>query len=150
MLLGLVEVIALEEHRRAVAPGGLHLGEGSARGHDDGAGDAEVAGRQGDALGVVAGAGGDDARGLLFGSQGGDLVGGAADLEGARPLEVLGLEEEVAPRQPAEGVGGQHGRPERQISDDAPRPVDVLQGYRRPHPRPPVRAEGFANSVHLG
>ena len=87
---------------------------------------------------------------FLFGSQGGDLVGGAADLEGARSLEVLGFEEEVAPCQPAEGVGGQHGRPERQISDDAPGPVDVLQGYRRPHPSTPGCAEGFANSVHLG
>ena len=134
MFLGLVEVVALEEHRRAVAPGCLHLGEGSARGHDDGAGYAKVAGRQGDALGVVAGAGGDDARGLLFGSQGGDLVGGAADLEEPARWRFSALRRRSHPASPPSECAGQHGRPERQISDDAPRPVDVLQGYRRPHP----------------
>ena len=76
----LVEIIALEEHCRAVAPGGLHLGEGSARGHHDGATYAVVGGRQGDSLGVVAGAGCNYAPGLLLQTQAGDLVGRGLEL----------------------------------------------------------------------
>ena len=86
MHLGLVEVIAFEQHRRSVAPCGLHLGEGGPHGHDNGAGYAGMASRQGNSLGVVTGAGGDHALGLLVWAQGSDLVGSAPDFEGTRSL----------------------------------------------------------------
>ena len=81
----------------AVAPCRLHLQDGCALRHTDDRLDPETGGGQGDALGVVAGAAGDDAAGGLFGGEVADLVVGAADLEGSGLLKVLRLNEQIRP-----------------------------------------------------
>ena len=69
----------------------LDLGRGL-RHHDDGL-QTEVSGRVGHALGVVAGAGSDDAPRLLLRTQVGDAVVGPPQLEAEDGLEVLALEQ---------------------------------------------------------
>ena len=61
--------------------------------HDDHRAEAEVPGRVGHALGVIAGARGDDAPGPLLGRQVGDLVVRPAQLEAEDGLEVFALQE---------------------------------------------------------
>ena len=100
----LVEVLAVEDDVGAVRLGRADLGDRRALGHEDGGLDAEQAGRQGHALGVVAGGRGDHAVGALGLGQPGDPQVGAAGLERAGALEVLELEVHVAAgggRQPA-------------------------------------------------
>ena len=67
----------------AVAPCRLHLQDGCALRHADDGLDPQTGGRQGDALGVVAGAAGDDAAAGLFRGQVADLVVSAPDFKGA-------------------------------------------------------------------
>ncbi len=85
------------QHHLAAA--GLHADDlelgGSAR-HDDDRPHAQLAGRQGQALGMVAGAGGDHPTGLLAGRKAGQLGIGAADLEGEHRLQVFALEQHLA------------------------------------------------------
>ena len=66
-------------------------------GHEDRGGDARLPRGPGDRLPVVAGARGHDARRALLRRERRDRVVRAADLEGARALEVLGLEQTVRP-----------------------------------------------------
>src|SRR4028119_2477833 len=52
----------------------------------------------------------DDAGGPFLRRQRRKLVDDAADLEGPRPLQVLGLQEDAPPRPSAERLGGVDGR----------------------------------------
>src|SRR5262249_21721936 len=65
------------------------------RRHDDDARNAEDLSGERDRLGVVAGGEGDDAALLLIVAEPRERVVGAAELEGARALEVLALEENL-------------------------------------------------------
>ena len=72
--------------------------------------------RQGDPLGVVAGGGGDDAARLLLLGQGGDLVVGAAQLEGVDRLQILPLQADVIAEPLGEFLQGlQRGDPRRLV-----------------------------------
>jgi hypothetical protein len=90
--LRLVVVLAVEDDLAAVALGRLHLRDRRVFGHHDERVHARPRRRQRDALGVVAGARGDDARRPVLLRQRGDPVERATDLERARPLEVLELQ----------------------------------------------------------
>ncbi|KAF3810584.1 Threonine dehydratase [Colletotrichum gloeosporioides] len=106
LLLGSVEVGAVE-HDVAAEPGDVEvLDARGGLGHDDGGRDLELAGRVGDALGVVAGGAADDALPADGGIEVGHLVVGAAQLEAEDGLLVLALEEDVA----LEAVGEIDGR----------------------------------------
>ena len=63
-------------------------------GHDDGGRDPEVTGGGGDTLCVVAAGVGDDPAGTVLVTEAGKAVHGPAQLEGARALQVLALDEE--------------------------------------------------------
>ena len=89
--LGVVKDVAVQDDLGAVALGAVDLDERRGGGHDHDRAGARVGGRVGDALGVVAGAGGDDAAVKLFLGKLRDLVVGAAQLVGAGALHVLGL-----------------------------------------------------------
>ena len=91
---------------RAVVARRLDLRHRRLRGHEDRRLDPGLARRPGDGLAVISGAGSDDARLALGLAQRADLVDGAADLEGARALERLGLQVHGAARHPAEGLRG--------------------------------------------
>ena len=118
----LVEAAAREDDLGAVALRRLELGGRRVLGHEDGGVHAGLARGPGDGLPVVAGARGDDAGGALGVRQAGDPVEGAADLEGAGALEVLGLQPDRAAGQAAEGLRG----------DDRRLARDALRGARAP------------------
>ena len=64
-------------------------------GHDDGGLDPQLPRRQGHALGMIAGGGGDHPALLLLAAQLREAVVGAADLEGKGRLQVLALEQDL-------------------------------------------------------
>jgi hypothetical protein len=99
-----VEVGAVQDDAAAQPAHVLVLDIRGALRHDDGRGDAQVAGRVGDALGVVAGAAGDDALPARLRVQVRHLVVGAAQLEAEDGLQVLALEQHIA-LQPVAEVG---------------------------------------------
>ena len=68
--------------------------------HDDDGAQAEALRREGDALRVIAGAGGDDAARAILRRQPGDPVVGAADLEAEDRLEVFALEQHLVVEPP--------------------------------------------------
>lgn len=96
LCLGRVEIRAVQDHGPAHARDVLVLDVGGARGHDDGRGNLQLAGRVGDALGVVAGAARDDAPPAVLCVEMGHLVVGAAQLEAEDGLQVLALEQHIA------------------------------------------------------
>ncbi len=109
-LAGLVVVGAVQDDLRAEAAGGLHFDERRGeRHHDDGA-DAALGGVMRDALGVIAGAGGDDAASGLLGGERGDVVECAALLEAAGHLQVFELEEDALAGLAGEGLRARAGR----------------------------------------
>ena len=92
-----VVVDPLDQHDvRPVALGRLNLLDRRAGGDADGRLDVVFPGGEGDALGVVAGRAGDDAGRFLGVRELGNLIVGAADLEGAGHLQILRLEIQVA------------------------------------------------------
>src|SRR5215211_3128054 len=93
-------------HGRAVPLDGPDLGDGGTRGHVDLAGKALDSCRVREGLGVIPGAGGDDAADLARAAH---LVQGAAHLERAGALEVLGLQDDVPAHAPGDRPGAQHG-----------------------------------------
>ena len=99
---GVVEALPAEHDRRAVAAGRLDLRHRRALWDEDRGGDAGLARRPRDGLSVVARARRDDARLPLRLAQLRDRVVGAADLERARELQVLGLERDRAADERAE------------------------------------------------
>ena len=93
--VGVVIGAGHQHHLGAQALGGLHLADGGRIGHVDHALRPLAGGGQGDALGVVAGAAGDDSGLLLLVAQLADLIIGAPELEAAGHLEVLCFEIEL-------------------------------------------------------
>ena len=94
----------------AVAACGVDLGARGVGVHDDGRGHPEQLRGEGDPLGVVPGGVGDDAAATLLRGELGEAVVGAAELERARALEVLALEEDVRARLAVGGGGGNDRR----------------------------------------
>ena len=131
----LVETVAVDHGVAAARPHARHLdARGRAR-HHDGGDDAEPLAREGDALGVVAGRGRDDAALQRLARQARHLVVGAADLEGEDRLQVLALQQHPVAeptRQPGQGV---ERRPDRDVVDprveDAARVVVEVDGVGR-------------------
>ena len=105
----LVDAVAADVDRGAGAAGGLDLGHRRVGGDEDLARDAHLRRGRGQRLAVVAGARGDDAV-VAPVAQRGELGRHAADLEGAGPLQVLGLEHDRPTRALAERAGGQDRR----------------------------------------
>jgi len=110
---GIIERGAVDDDAGAKCAGGVDLGEGRRLGHDNGDGNAAGRAGEGDPLGVVAGAHGDEASAGGGGIELADEVEGAADLEGAGELEVLALEQEGD----VEPGGGHSERPDRRQAD---------------------------------
>ena len=77
---------------RAVAAGGLHLGDGGPVGQADDGLDAVALGGQCHTLGVVSGGTGDDAPRLLLLRQLGHFIVGSADFKGAGDLQIFGFQ----------------------------------------------------------
>src|SRR5262249_42723576 len=124
----LVVGLAAEVDRGAVGARRLDLRDRGPGGHADGGGDAQQLGSEADALGVVAGAGRDDATQPLVGAGGRDPVEAAADLERARAWEVLGLQVDVRAGAAAEVARREDRRPHRDLVDDPGRAPDVVDG----------------------
>ena len=101
----LLEVGALKLGLRAVVLRRLDLRHRRVLRHEDRRLDAGLARGPGDRLAVIAGAGRDDAGAALAPRERRDLVDGAADLERAGALQVLGLERDVAPDELRERLG---------------------------------------------
>src|SRR6185436_15822013 len=99
---------------------------------DDGA-QSELARRERDPLGMVAGAGGDDAAGALVGRQVRDLVVGAAQLEAEDRLQVLALEEDRVAETARQAGRGVERRLARDVVDPAREDVVEKRGERRVH-----------------
>ena len=78
---------------------------GGKLGHDNGDGDVEKLAMVGEAQGVIAGAGSDDAVFFLFGGELEELVAGAAFLEAAGHLEVVELAVDFGRRRAWRGRG---------------------------------------------
>ena len=108
LVAGLVVAGAVQDDFCAIAAGGGDLDQRRGQGHDDLGADAERGGVEGDALGVVAGAGRDDAALALRLGEGEQLVECAALLEGAGALKVFQLE--------VEGQAGQFGEMVREVA----------------------------------
>ena len=130
--------VAHQADRRAVALGCPHLRERRRLGHVDRRRHAGRAGGERDRLGVVPGRRGDDARSPLRLGQRADLVVGAADLERAGLLAVLELEEDVARALARERLrplgGGAVGDAPQRIGR-GPDVVEGRHGRRRTVPR---------------
>jgi len=93
--VGFVVGIA-EQHDLAAAPlDGVDLDARRRGRHDDDRPAADLGRRQGHTLGVVACRGADDAALEFFGRKAGDLVVGAAQLEGKHRLHVFALEQDL-------------------------------------------------------
>ena len=130
-----VEAQAGEDDLGAVALRRLELGRRRVLRHEDRCAHAVLARSPGDRLAVVAGARRDHPGGALGVRQAGDPVEGAADLEGARALEVLGLE----PDRPAGEAAERLRRDDRRLARDplqAPARLLDLSERRARHPAP--------------
>ncbi|MNO75294.1 hypothetical protein D3C76_663300 [compost metagenome] len=89
------ERVAMQHHLATARAHAFDLDLRSSLGHHDGGLDAHFARGQGQALGVVAGRGGDHATGQFFRAQLGQFVIGAADLEREYWLQVFALEQNL-------------------------------------------------------
>ena len=128
LLQRLVEVGAVEDHLRAVPPGGVQLGDRGTLGHEHRGLDPEQLRGERDALRVVAGGRRDHAAGALLLGEPEHPHVGAADLERAGALEVLALEQHRAAddrRQPARVL--HRGRDRHSLEEPAGLP-DVVEG----------------------
>ena len=94
----------------AVVAGRGELRQGDSDGHEDRGRNAQLAGREGDALGVIAGGRGHDSARLLVVAEGGDAVVGAANLVRAGALQVFALHEDGNPEHAAQVVRRLHRR----------------------------------------
>ena len=134
--VALLERLAREHDLRAVVGRRDLLRERGVDRHVDARRDAERGRSERDALGVVAGAGGDDAACTLVVAQRGHAIDRAAQLEGARALQVLGLEQHARARPARDRARRQHGRGRHDALDHAARALDVLEadhgGHRSP------------------
>jgi hypothetical protein len=107
---GLVVVGAVQHDFGAEAAGGCDFDKRSGERHDDDGANAAAGGVVGDALGVVAGAGCDDAALCLVGGQGCDFVERSAFFEAAGHLQVFKLEEDALRGHAREHLGAHAGR----------------------------------------
>ena len=101
--------VAGQHDLRAHRPHRVHLDLRRRLRHDDHRAQLEHPGRVGDALRVIAGAGGDDAARTLAIRQVRDLVVGAADLEAEDRLQILALESTSLPRRSDRRGAGSSG-----------------------------------------
>ena len=116
LAVGLIEAVAKQHDVAALTAHRVDLDVRRGLGHHDDRLDAELGGRQGNPLGVVAGRGGDDAAFFLLLGQGGDLVVGAAQLEGVNRLQILPLQADVIAEPLGEFLQGlQRGDPRRLV-----------------------------------
>ena len=127
-----VEVRAVEDDAGAVAPGAGDLHQRRGLRHHDGGVNAEPLRVIGDRLRVVPGARANDAAAALFAGERHELIAGAALLEGARHLQVLELEPELAARRARERLAVGAGRDEDAVGDALAGGFDVLKGEHRP------------------
>ena len=104
--LRLVEPFAGQKHLGAVAPRRVDLGHRRIERHEHCRRHAGLPRGERHRLAVIPGARGHDPRGALLVRHRRELVDRAADLERARPLQVLRLEEDLAAAAPAERLGG--------------------------------------------
>ena len=125
---GFVVVGAVEDDFRAVAGGGGDLDQRRHQRHDDARADAVLAGVEGDGLGVIAGAGGDDAAAALVVGEGEDLVERAALFEGAGALQVVELEEDLLAGHLGKPGGVARGREVDVAADALLRGADGVEG----------------------
>ena len=125
--VALLERLAREHDLGAVVRGRDLLGERRVDGHVDARGHPERGRGERDALGVVAGARGDDAARALGVGQRGHAVDRAAQLEGAGALQVLGLEQHARARPARDRAGGEHGRRRDDAVDHGACALDVLE-----------------------
>jgi hypothetical protein len=138
----LLERLAREHDLGAVLRGRDLLRERGVDGHVDARGHAERRRGERDALGVVAGARGDDAPCTLGVRQRGHAVDRAAQLEGAGALQVLGLEQHARARPARDGAGGEHRRRRDDAVDHRSCALDVVEGDHGRDGRPVFRLGG--------
>ena len=133
-----VEAEPGEDDVCAVALGRLDLCVRGVLGHEDGCAHPGFPCGPSDRLAVVARARGDDARSALGVGELRDPVVGAADLERACALEVLGLEPHRAAREAPERLRGDDGGLARDTLEPSPRLLDLSErrACRRRHPAP--------------
>ena len=107
--IGVVIAVAFEDHLGPEVAGVLDLHHGRASRHDDGGGHAQPRPVIGEALGVIAGTGGDDPVAALGVIQLQELVQGPALLEGGGELQVLELHPHLGTGDLGQGPGVAHG-----------------------------------------
>ncbi len=100
-------------HLATEVSGGLQLHRRGVGGHDDHGGTAHQTGGLGHPLRVVAGGEGHHAGDTLLGRQPAEAIEGAAELEGAGPLQGLGLDEHPRAGGGVQGVRSQERRLDR-------------------------------------
>ncbi len=122
---GVVEALAVEDDRRAVARGlaDLHVG-GEAR-HDDRRRNAEPPRVIGEALCVIAGRRRDDAAGTLLGVEAQELVERTALLVGGGELQVLELQPDLRAGQVRQRPAVEARRADHRAADRVARGEDV-------------------------
>ena len=141
-----LEALADELGLAAVRARGLDLRHRRVLRHEDRRRDPRFARRPRDRLAVVAGARGDDARATLRLAERRDRVVRAADLERARPLEVLRLEEHRAPARPRERLRRVERRLARDPGEALACGLDVSDRRRRAHGVGPVGSDPSSNT----
>src|SRR5581483_11452442 len=129
----LLETLAAHRDLGPVAPRRLDLGHRRVLRDEDRRSGSSLACRPRDRLRVVPGARGDDAVGALRGLEGGELVDGAADLERAGALEVLGLQVDRPPDEPRERLRAEDGRDPRDAGEPLARLSELSCAERRRH-----------------
>src|SRR6185436_9055323 len=147
----LVESIARQLDGRPVSARSLDLRHRRRLRDEDRRGDARLARGPGDGLAVVPGARREDAAAALLRRQLRDRVVRAADLERARALQVLGLEQNRASRETRQGFRGVHGRHARDAVQAFLRGADVVDRGTLAHgARSPVTASTTAATAVTG
>ena len=131
----LLEALAGELDLRAVRTGRFDLRHRRVLWDEDRRRTAGRSRRPGDRLAVIAGACRNDPNAPFVGPEGRDRVVGAPDLERPGPLQVLGLQPDLPPRQARKFSGGVHGRLPRNAREPVSRRLD-LSDWERLHPRP--------------
>jgi hypothetical protein len=124
---GVLEALAAHDQLGAVGAAGLDLRHRRVLRHVDAGGNPRLPRGPGNGLAVVAGACRDHADGALVVVEQRDPVDGAADLEGAGPLEVLRLQPDVPPCDPRERLRAVDGRLARDSRDALTRLLDVSE-----------------------